>query len=480
MAVAAVSAGGRRIKRFWRWTWSIVIVFALSVGMPLVIAEAYRRWLHADWEGDDWGALAISMWLSAGFFGLALLVGRKGQQRAEAVANGTLVTSMGSLAMSSARSFAGENEQALRIAADARAALQHYAFAGRSEQRALVATVEDSYSDLAFGTFSRADALPRSVWDELCHGAAAVQQDAEALRKKLHWWQKDRKGELAAMAANVRFVLRVGQEVRGSSGLTENCVLVDVWRKGARKDDEEPDAPDAERLTPDDQVQRLQCLYRRELTVVKLWDVLHTAVRASPPGLTCSVELLHDLRVAKSWHAPWYVKLDARDGLFKPVNVQGVGLAEAAATDELAQDQSLPLYPEALEHGSVPEGMRTTAIGNLRRLLQGRQPTTVCVLVYDLLPEARYLSFSQRRGKRVVLDGNHRLAAALSIYDEAVKAARTSGKEAEFSSPVRVLAFVISENRPIDAGAADPENYKGWNWRGFTPDIGLIRGTWRP
>jgi hypothetical protein len=500
-------AWATRVRRYVRLVGGILLAATLSALVPWLLGLWFERRSDGQWGRDDWGAVVISAWLSFLFFGLALFVSRKGQRRALAVANAELITSMGSLAMSSARSFAGHDHQALRIAADARAALQHYPNASPAEQSALITTVEDSYSDLAFGTFSRADSLPRSVWDQLCEGAAAVQREADALAKSLHWWRLSQKQELAGMAANIRFVLRIGQEIREAGHLRGDIVLTDVWRKGPRRLQEQTGEPllggiradgasdvvagggpeversagptDPEILTPDEQLQRLQCLYRRELTVVKQWDVLHKAVRrqqqpgddtASGPAVTCSVRLINDVGTAEGWCAPWYVKLNASTGRYEAVNVQRRSLDEAARKDDLMPYEPLPVYPKPLRHGHLPPGLRTRRISNLRALLKREGPLTVCVLLYEMRAGSEV--------RRVVLDGNHRLAAALENR-RAAEEAREEGRDADVPPPARLLAFVITERWPVDDPAENKEQFENWKpWLGFTPDIGLIRGTW--
>jgi len=474
----------------------------MALGLAATIATAglvvlFAGYLaDAEWGWDDWGAVVISVWLGILFFILAWYVERDADQRAEAVANAELITSMGFLEMSAARSFAGHDHQALRIAADARAALQHYPSADERRQEALIETVENSYSDLAFGTFARADALPRSVWNQLCEGDQAVQREADVLAAGLGRHASGQQRErLADMAAHVRFVQRIGAAVRdksghqvGGGGGCPTHDLDEIWIEPPPKPKEGAREEAPKRLEPIEQIERLERLYSRELTVVKEWAVLRRAADpqelpdgTKPPAtVSCSATLLEDLSQVREWYAPWYVKWDPADRSFKPVNVHRDPLTEAAAMDTLVPDRLLPLYPQPLAHGSVPEGMRTTAIANLCHLLHRQTPTTVCVLVHELA--------TQQKHRHVVLDGNHRLAAALSIHDEALAAARARGEQDEFTSPVRVLAFVISEKEPIDDEAWQKVDFdtpggrvtKLWKWNGFTPDVGLIRGTWLP
>ncbi|WP_130504316.1 hypothetical protein [Blastococcus saxobsidens] len=464
------------------------LILLLAVVLPLGVA-LYARYRDADqWLWDDWAALIISMLLGLLFFVLAHVLGRDGERRARAVADAELMTTIGALHMSSARSFAGSDRHALRIAADARAALQHYPNASADEQSALLRTIEDAFSDLAFGTFARADALPRSVWNQLAAGAEGVVAEARQVAAGLGRRAESQGGDLSRLADNVTFALSIGRQVREQHrpplppGRPQ--VLRCVWdgvppapetrpdgvespeQQAARTAAAEKGAADADRQGEALLVrrERLSCLYRRELTVKKDWRVVFDAGDA----IACRV-VLSDLSGTDHWLAPWYVS-DMPPPLH-PVNVLFDDLDEAAHHDPVVDRPGLPRFPELLRHGGLPAGMRRRAIANLRDLLRQQEIATVCVLVYDVVTAGG-------RTQRLVLDGNHRLAAARALAEERRTGWRRRRRK-DAATDVRVLAFVMSERRPVDAPASDLEG-RFPDWRGFTPDVGLARGTWLP
>lgn len=455
--------GGRSSRRALAATGLLAFVLPITIG---IVAQ----WLEpVQWRWDDWASLITSVLLGSLFFVLALIVGGEGTRRGRGVADAELLTSIGALQMSGARSFAGSDQQALRIAGDARAALQHYPNAGADEQKSLVATIEDTYSDLAFGTFCRADALPRSVWDQLGAGARAVAKEARDLALRLDRKSVAQRQQLNQLADNVCFALSIGHQIRKmhqpSLGGKQRILRCSWDGKDAKSD--EADSPPEHDLT---RKERLRCLYRRELTVKKDWDLLFR----SSSSVDCSV-VLQDLAGTEQWCAPWYVT-DSPPPL-RPVSVLLGPLGEAAALDVLVDRPGLDRYPNPIRHGAVPRGMRSEGIANLCDLLRRSEIATVCVLVYDVIVD-------EHTTTRLVLDGNHRLAAARALAKER----RAGWRRLTRSRPVtdiRVLAFVLSESEPLNDPAQDrdpevPPDRRFPNWQGFIPDIGLVRGTWIP
>lgn len=150
----------------------------------------------------------------------------------------------------------------------------------------------------------------------------------------------------------------------------------------------------------------------------------------------------------------------------------GGELNERARYDALQVEESTPRWPSALRHVNLPEGLRSTGIDNFCRLLVTQQSPTVCVLVYELCTDV-----PRGTTMRLVLDGNHRLAAARRLW------LGDSSCSVEWPNPrrFRVLTFLIRERQAVDVPThTDTQAESSYGWRGFTPDIGLIRGTWRP
>ena len=363
---------------------------------------------------------------------------------------------MGTLSTSSARAYAGNDAQSLRIAADARAALQHYPRARYLEQHKLTEKVIDSYSDLIFGTFSRADGLPRSIWTGLRDGAADVIADAENLAKTASRRHSTRREELRSLAEHISFAIKIGSEVRrpGESfeaqvALGTPRILESVWER-----------TDGSRSSSEERIAQLQIVYRRELTVVSDWNLL----RKKAVCVHCSA-MLYDVRDTNEWLSPWYVA--RAEGKLNPVSVRGRSLGdEAARFDQIPDIEGLPVHPKPLQHAEVPPGMREAAIGNHRSILEETSTTTVCALTYRV-------KCHDGQERRVVLDGNHRLAAARRL----VKMRAATNTE---HAPVRVLEFSIAETERLDDLTEISDEFPGWSWRGFTPDVEAVRSAWAP
>ncbi len=437
------SGRSRRGQRSWRVPLVAVALLLSGAGLPTIVGLIADRADPSQWHADDDAALVMSVALATWFFALAYMIDRDGQRRGRAVADAALITSIGELQLSSSRSFAGSDSHALRVSCDARAALQHYTRAGDNEQTALTNAILEAYSDLAFGTFCRSHELPRSVWKELHKGAgelvAACQAVADSCRGHHAPGQRE---ALRNIADHVSFVAGLGDVIRG-----------EVPFGGV-------DAPTGV-LAGNINLQQLRTLYKRELTVVHRWDLL------SKKNASFRLEALSP-HTTDDWMAPWYVERE-RGRHARPVNVEGRALSEWARQDRLIVNSRTRSYSQgglvAVRHGSLPKGMRTHAIKRLQKMFESAAINTICVLAYE---------FESGGGRsRFVLDGNHRLAA----LRRAQARASMLRPEDEFWRSSRVIAFVICEQLPVVTETAfGGDEYTDWNWWGFTPDIGLIRG----
>lgn len=447
-----------------RKTRGISLKFLVAASSILVSAAVIDA---RNWTYTDLANFLISVLLGAYFLYLAQRLNWRAEERAEAVANADLITSTGVLAMNSARSLSGSESAALRVAADARAALQHYSAADQSKQKNLRASIVNAYNDLAFSVFLRAGTLARSVWARLCEGTADVIRETRRLSFSSSGRISDK--ELMYVAEHVEFVEMLGRALRQQAGIelpeSHHLSLSAVWDPIRTPNSTRPPARRSARLETLHRLKRFAMLYQDELTVLHDWSTL----RNNADRLSCEVELV-DRAVTDEWLAPWFVG-QGTSGDARPVNVLNRELEERARYDTLLIDDSTPRWPQALKHGEVPEGMRTTSIANLREVLEAQEAPIICVLAYELC------SIEQEgEKKRLVLDGNHRLAAARRL-------SLTSGPSDRSSSSHRfkVLTFLIRERQPVDdvVAAAGEANHP-YEWRGFTPDIGLIRGTWQP
>ncbi|WP_128081604.1 hypothetical protein [Arthrobacter sp. TB 26] len=445
------------------------LVFGFVLIAVIVAAAAAVNAVDSDnWTIADWFNLTLSLLLGIYFFFLAQQVNSNAQKRAEALANADLITSAGLLAMSSARSLAGSESAALRVAADARAALQHYPYAEATVQKELAKSVSDSYNNLAFSTFLHSDSLARSVWARILEGTASVAAETDKLAFTPAGRLRD--PDLVTVADHVGFIELLGRDLRENAGPDlsshESRPLSGVWDVTKLGRSRRPNVNRPEKEETIQRLNRLQMLYRDELTVLHDWEIL----RKNAENLNCEVELA-DIAAAHEWLAPWYV-LQMVDGQPTPANVLGGGLNERAQYDKLQVNASTPLWPNALEHGNLPQGMRSKGIDNLCHVLKSQSSPTICVLAYELC-----LDEGTGKTKRLVLDGNHRLAAAfrMSLDNTACSQGRKPSRR------FRVLTFLIRERQPVDdlIATGDHEE-KPYRWRGFTPDVGLVRGTWRP
>lgn len=463
-----------RVRRATRFTMAhkltAGVVLLLGLGPP--VAAAW--WLdkaHDGWGVEDWVSLAAGLWTSFWFLVLALIIGVDSQRRARALANAEVSRTVGALAVAGSRSFAGADSQALSVPSDALAALHHYEAAGKAEQRALLTAIQTALSDVIFGTTCRADTLPRSTWDRLSLGT-------ENLQTRLTWLfdrepDELRRDELGTTRALVLLCRELGNELRQAHWSLKAGGQLDISHVLRRPDD----AGEQQDKCADVQhgLNVLKRLYSQELAVVKEWAVLDRCL-APGYGPTPAVRLavtLEDVRRAEGWFTPWYAAWvrDESDGRTKlqAVNVNEKPLDEAANEDELPQDPDLPPWPTPLLHSQVPIAMRRGGVERARALLKAQpEPVTICSLVYEFAPATK-----GEPPRRLVLDGNHRIAGALRLSTGRAPAKDPVGTVD--GCPVRVLAFTIQEQTPVVETAA-LEKRRGketetWTWEGFTPDV---------
>lgn len=475
-----------RLIRLW------LVVFLIIAFLAALFAS---REDPDNWTTADWVNFGISILLGLSFLLLSQHVNHNAQRRAEAVANAGLLTSTGVLAMNSARSVLGAESSALRVAADARSALQHYPLAtelaktdtketddtetgthksdskkkvARSMKEVLVKSIIDAYIDLAFSAFLHSGRLARSVWTRLCEGTADVVADLDKLAYTESGEVKDK--ELASVADHVGFVELLGRALRkdaekdltfpGSRRLTtvwDSTKLPYVRKSPVIRSDIEETIY---------RLRRFEQLYKYELTVMHDWKML----RRNADKLRCEVELV-SITATDKWLAPWYIG-QGTDGETKPVNVMGGDLDERARYDKPQVDKSTPRWPNPLPQGGLPHGMRSASINTLCQVLATQPSPIITVIAYDICIDKR-----KGETKRLVLDGNHRLAAARRMSLEHSNFPEGETRPQQF----KVLTFLIHELQPINdwSTTGHPEK-EPTRWKGFTPDIGLVRGTWLP
>ncbi|WP_147394448.1 ParB N-terminal domain-containing protein [Arthrobacter cheniae] len=325
----------------------------------------------------------------------------------------------------------------------------------------------NAYNDLAFSVFLRADTLARSVWARLCEGTADVIRETDKLVFTRSKRIRDKK--LMRVADHIGFIEMLGRALRknGEGGVPEfeSLSLPAVWDPVTTIDSRRPPVRRSAWMETTRRLDRFEMLYQDELTVLHDWSTL----RDNADRISCEVELV-DSAATDAWLAPWFVG-KGTNGIARPVSVLNCELEERAKYDTLRINAATPRWPQALKHAEIPEGMRATSIDNLCQVLEAQPAPMICVLAYELCIEGH-----TGEKKRVVLDGNHRLAAARRL-------SLTPGSSDSNHHPreFKVLTFLIRELRPVDSVVpAGGERKHPYEWKGFTPDIGLIRGTWQP
>ena len=455
-------------QRFVHWRYALGAaagaLLVLAIAPPLVVATRLERTRGDIWDADDWTALWATLSSAVLFFLIALVIGVRDKERASALADAELNRTVGALAASGSRSFAGDETHALRVPSEALGALKHYQAAGRKERKRLALAIRRAFADIVFGTACHADALPRSIWTRLCIGMNDLVFELPR-RIEIEPCQK-LKDELRATLWLVEFARELGTLLRKESWKLSPGDSLDLSKCFDALD------ADTEGRTHDSADQRLtvsERLYEEELTVISSWDVLRrNPGKGESAQVKADVKIcLEDVKNGEAWYSPWYLLQQPTDvGVMGPVDVNRGELGEASRRDRPKRVASLPEWPMPLLHRQLPEGLRERGIQRAKELLQDQgTPVTVCVLLYEFAD----VSVGDQPA-RLVLDGNHRLAGALRL-------AKDSPPDEREACPIRVLAFVITERERIDT-FVPPGTFKKakkWHWHGFTPDVENIR-----
>lgn len=430
-----------------------LIVVVLSLALFAYLSD------QGNWTVADWISMLIAIAVGIYFFILSLFVGNDAQKRARAVANAALITSAGSLGANGARSILGSAESALKVSVDSRAALQHCRYADPSARKDLLEAIVDAYNDLMFSIFFDGRSSSRSVFDRLVSGVDDVVVE---LRKVATRDIVDDDPEyVQEVIEHLKFIRSLSKSVRQFPW--SNCGDVEVrsvefdWGDGGgeavgRAPDQREEYGEAMRK----RLARLEMLYRRELTVAHNWSKLSENARF----IDCRVEIVDCLATA-DWAAPWYVA-DRGDGIFGPVSYDKSRLAEQSEFDTVEVRENTPVWPSPVRHGSLPAGLRESEIEKFVNFIDTQNYSSIVVLVYELGQ-----TDDEKRSTRLVLDGNHRLAAARR------KAQTSSGNEsAVLQNGHQVIAFVIREIG-LDGyeGICDSSKVL----EGFNPDVDQLK-----
>jgi hypothetical protein len=395
----------------------VVLFVGLVVGVCVATGVIAKNAAPAQWQPADWANVVLAGGLGFAFFFLAVLLGRGQARQARALADSALHDHIGNIVAGGLLSRTGGAGRSVEVGRHALAALPLIDIASADMQARFLSAIEQAYSGLALNVFPNNDALPRVLCDQL----------HEDGRELVAWL-----GEASGRWRNIRNQAALGDV----KDLIARCLELEKWY---RKDGDPPVIS----------VEELRRLYERELQVYSCWK----DPRVKESDVCVYICPVNELRDAFS---VWYVK--DKPQRYTEVDYAGqqrTGLGECLHF-ECACD--LELHPTPLQHDVVSKlpQMRRDGVKKMQRLMRALETSTITVFVHRLAT-----------GERVVLDGNHRLAAALRWQGERVP---------------RAIVFELRE-RP-GAGAVKPEKHQPpgealdhgqKEWIGLSPDIQNVR-----
>lgn len=390
----------------------------VTVALAVAVALAAQAAEPKQWHWDDWAAVAIAALLGTFFLLLTGLLQRRHSALSKALADAALQDKIGHIANSSIKTVSGDDEWSLHVARDAVAAMPLFNLATEAERRRLLVTVQDAYGALTLNTFIRGATLPIPVRQRLA-------DDGQALIASLRTAAEDHRNRPLRDDLN-----DTGDYLTTCLGILEHL--------------HRPTTP-----APVLSHHWLQTVYRNDLLVYAEWDADHI------DALTVTVETVADITVLDGYHAPWYVHPQP-DGLQE---VNYANLVEATTILTHAPSDT-PVWPQALTHAQVrASGLRANSINRMRHFMTLGNFRSFAVLVYQLAD-----------GRRIILDGNHRTAAALrdhsKLHGQGWAAVAFILRESNGSAIPDGLSPIRA--RSAATGACD-------TWTGFNPDVALLQ-----
>jgi hypothetical protein len=383
------------------------------------------------WQADDWGATALAVLLGSGFLILAQWLQRSADRRSAALADSALRAHIGSMISSSLLSFA-TGGQAIDVGRHALAAMPLFDIATPRGRTEFLDALERSYGSITLNVFPDNGALPLATCTRL-------HEDGEQLVREL--------GEAAGRPSNGDVRARL-LEVRDFVG---RCMELERWYR-----DESTAKP-----APALDVALLERLYRQELRVYRAWS--DPTVAQDDPMVTVTLREVEVTELSRAF-SPWYLRRREDTDEYLEVDYSAKVRPDA---QPFRSERPLAEYSVPLRHATVlglGDKLHHNAITKMRDLLdaEARRPT-ITVFLYRLA----------RGGHTVVLDGNHRLAAALRLARE----------RARVGDPIpRAFVFELQEgtrtpeaHQPPESGAKVPEAQRDKEWTGFNPDVHFIR-----
>lgn len=397
----------------------VVVTTLLAVATAAAIVLAAITQEPGQWHWDDWASVGITAVVGVLFGVLAWIVGRRQGQVIEGVANATLRDKAGAMGTDSLRVICGPLDLSLHIGRDALSAMPLFSLAGAADQQMFAYEVVASYSSLLLNSFPKSTSLPLG-------SIRRVHDDGDRLAESLeHVVVAGPTEEAIAVGSFIRQCLEIdeaGRRLIASEGVTRVLPLPQHF---------------------------IPMLYADELLVYHNWNADHMDETHH------AVELRRGLAEVATYYAPWYIGSDGTS----EVDYTGARRADSRTHDP-ATTCDLPRWPNPLTHRQVLS-CREYRHDFIRRMeahlakLREDQgaPPSFALLVYQL-PD----------GSRMILDGNHRLSAALRLEGP--------------TSDLLLYCFVVgeglhppsSDEQVVEHKDAPPQMY-----RGFNPDVERLR-----
>lgn len=400
-------------------TTAVVLVLTVCFGAAVVaVALIARSDDPANWRSDDWAAAAITCLIGALFGVLAWIIQRRQGQLIDAVANGKLRETSGTIVTDSLRTLTGPVDLSLHVAREARAAMPLFELAGTPEQEELLQAIVDGYGALMLNTFPRTGLLPRSSLERLRSDGRALAADLRSSHSasSSHY-------SAAQVAAFIDECLDI--EAAGR-------LFVDRVHQAAHRPIE---------------LGQLKLLYgKRDLRVLHKWDADHMQ------ETSCVVEFHQDLEQFAGYYAPWYIDPAGRC----EVDFTGVIRSDTCVLDD-SDTRVLPRFPVPLTHAQVraTTRFRKSSIDMMGAVLRDTFSNGA------MSPSFALLAFELPTGERLVLDGNHRLAAAMRRF-------------VDLDRPSLVYVFVVRQGHNASTSPTTRSD-GGQEFDGFNPDVNHLR-----
>lgn len=397
----------RRVREVLYTSLVPVTVLATVIAVAAVATAIVRD--HHEWGWDDWASMTASFAVGLVLFVGAHLLEARQAQLARGLADLALQEKVGQIRASSLRSFIS-SDLSLVLAPEALAGLHLFPFADRDQMLMFLDAVEAGYSALTLHVFPNSRLLPEAA-------CKRVQADGLALARAL--------GDLVSSQPDEG----VARRLQAVSDHVRVCLdFQRAWRAG--------------KVPPAIPPERVEVIYRGHLQVDHAWS------DPTVSQLRVTVEYA-DLAAAMEWHAPWYLK--EQDGLYFEV-----GYHTRRHQGQPFRAKSPLTQARPLQHGVLATlPLRRDGIRRMQQVLLNTRPEAIVVLAYRLAS-----------GAVVVLDGNHRLAAAIRL-----------SRLGRLPSLERVIAFVLTEGH----GESTPASHERWSpphvdrWEGFNPDVQMLR-----